>query len=56
MEKNADFLFEKIPEWIDLGAIYIGGCCRINAADIETIQKIIHDYVSNHRLFIDSHR
>lgn len=27
-----------VPEWVDLGAVYIGGCCRTYARDIKRIK------------------
>lgn len=30
-----------ISEWIDLGAIIVGGCCRTYAADIKQIKMAV---------------
>lgn len=39
---NQNYSFEKlVPEWIDLGAKIIGGCCRTTPDDIKIINKII---------------
>ena len=29
---------EFVPEWLDLGVKYIGGCCRTYAADVSRIK------------------
>lgn len=30
-----------VPQWIDLGARFVGGCCRTNARDIKRIKKTV---------------
>lgn len=30
-----------VPQWIDLGAKFVGGCCRTNARDIKRIKKTV---------------
>lgn len=34
-------LCDYVPEWVALGARYIGGCCRTYAADIERIAESV---------------
>lgn len=34
-------LEEYIPEWIELGVVVLGGCCRIYAKDIQRIRDIV---------------
>lgn len=36
-------LEDYVPEWIELGAKYIGGCCRSDSKDIRKIQQKIAD-------------
>lgn len=36
-----------VPEWIELGAKIIGGCCRVYPADIVRIRKCIDDLVNS---------
>ncbi|XP_043263199.1 homocysteine S-methyltransferase 2-like [Colletes gigas] len=33
-----------IPEWLDLGIQYIGGCCRMYAENIKSIRKEVNNY------------
>lgn len=33
-----------IPEWLDLGVRYIGGCCRMYAENIRSIRKEVNSY------------
>lgn len=33
-----------VPEWIELGAKFIGGCCRTYARDIARIRKKVDSY------------
>lgn len=37
-------LVELIPTWIDLGASWIGGCCRVTPNDIGEIRKTLQHY------------
>lgn len=30
-----------VPQWIDMGAKFVGGCCRTNARDIKRIKKTV---------------
>lgn len=30
-----------VPEWLNLGVVYIGGCCRTQASDIEKIKAAV---------------
>ena len=36
-------LYEYAPSWIEKGAHWIGGCCRINCTDIHDIKQTIKD-------------
>lgn len=39
--EEADLLENFIPEWLDLGVKYIGGCCRTYAKDITNIRDTV---------------
>lgn len=39
-------LEEYTSEWIDLGAKYVGGCCRSSAKDIKNIKKKVQELQS----------
>lgn len=39
-EDYADFI-EDIPQWVALGAKYVGGCCRNDASRIQKIRSFI---------------
>jgi homocysteine S-methyltransferase len=36
-----------VPEWLDSGASWIGGCCRTTPADIRQVRSAIEDYARN---------
>ncbi|XP_041777963.1 homocysteine S-methyltransferase-like [Anopheles merus] len=36
-----------VPQWIDLGARFIGGCCRTYARDIQRIKQTVINHASN---------
>lgn len=36
-------LHEYVPQWIELGARFIGGCCRTYARDIELIASRVRE-------------
>ncbi|KAL5004388.1 hypothetical protein ScPMuIL_017844 [Solemya velum] len=40
---SAPLLSSYVKEWIDLGAKWIGGCCRITPSDIADLRKVISD-------------
>lgn len=33
-----------IPEWLELGIRYLGGCCRMYAEDIKSIRKEVNNF------------
>jgi S-methylmethionine-dependent homocysteine/selenocysteine methylase len=36
-----------VPEWINLGAKFVGGCCRTSAKDIQKIKMKIDSFKKN---------
>ncbi|XP_076749722.1 betaine-homocysteine S-methyltransferase [Xylocopa sonorina] len=41
-------LFESfIPEWLELGVRYLGGCCRVYAENIKSIRKEVNNFKKN---------
>ena len=43
-------LFESfIPEWLELGVQYIGGCCRMYADNIKSIRKEVNNFKKKHQ-------
>ncbi|KAJ9577783.1 hypothetical protein L9F63_005639, partial [Diploptera punctata] len=42
--ENCKPLESYIPEWLDLGVVYIGGCCRTQASDIEKIKAAVEKW------------
>ncbi|XP_053983999.1 homocysteine S-methyltransferase-like [Hylaeus anthracinus] len=43
-DENCTSFESFIPEWLDLGIRYIGGCCRIYADNIKSIRKEVNSY------------
>jgi homocysteine S-methyltransferase len=39
-----------IPEWLELGAKFIGGCCRTYAHDIKRIKEAVEEFQKNESL------
>ncbi|XP_070539076.1 uncharacterized protein [Ptychodera flava] len=44
--KNAKKLSEYVPAWIEAGAKWIGGCCRVTPQDISEVKKAMKEKVS----------
>ncbi|KAG7204949.1 hypothetical protein KM043_005337 [Ampulex compressa] len=45
VKENVDRSFESfIPEWIELGVRYLGGCCRMYAANVSSIRTTVEQY------------
>nr|CAD7432387.1 unnamed protein product [Timema monikensis] len=36
-----------IPEWLDLGVTYVGGCCRTYAHDVKRIKEVVQKWSSS---------
>jgi S-methylmethionine-dependent homocysteine/selenocysteine methylase len=40
-EMTIEIYKKEMPKWIDLGAKFVGGCCRIDSKDILEISKLL---------------